>query len=218
MKVKICGLTNLDDALTVAEAGADMLGFIFYPPSPRFIPINECTELMSGLRQRGISTPCVGVFVNNDTATITQVIEDCDLQFAQLHGDEPPADLDALGNQAYKAVRPRSLTEAINALRNYAGRSATTPSLLLDTYRSNSYGGTGERANWELAAELARRTPMLLAGGLTPANVISALTKVCPWGVDVSTGVELSPGIKDRKKVTDFVKTVREFVKVSGLC
>lgn len=207
MHIKICGLTTLEQALAAIEAGADMLGFNFYPPSPRFITPAACARIMREMRKQGYAPLTVGVFVNTPPAQIRAILDQCQLDLAQLAGDEPPQDLRDLGDAAFKAVRPASQDEAMQALADY-GRSIP-PALLLDARVPGSYGGSGVLANWEIAHHLARQAPILLAGGLTPANVGAAIRAVQPWGVDAASGVESSPGVKDRALMTAFVRAAR---------
>jgi len=209
LKIKICGLTNYEDTLAAVEAGADMLGFNFYPPSPRSITIEDCAEIVAKIRRRNTDVVLVGVFVNKSIETIEDTLAACDLQLAQLHGDEAPSEVEALASRAYKAIRPKSEDEARMQWRQFAGLGTSHPALLLDAYKLGSYGGTGEVADWGVAAELARSVPLLLAGGLTPQNVLAAIEQVQPWGVDVASGVESTPGKKDVNKMKAFIQTIR---------
>lgn len=209
MKVKICGLTCLEDALVAVEAGADLLGFIFHPKSPRYIEPAAVTELLAQLRaqaQRPLPTT-VGVFVNEPAEQIVAVLAQTGLDLAQLHGDEDPATVAALGGRAYKALRPAAPDAATALAERYALLpAADAPGLMIDAYSPTAFGGTGFRADWALARDLAACVPrLLLAGGLTPENVAAAVVAVAPWGVDVSTGVEAAPGRKDHAKVRAFV-------------
>ena len=149
---------------------------------------------------------------------IEQTLAACDLQLAQLHGDESPSDVEALASRAYKAIRPRSDDEAREQCHQFAGRGVSHPALLLDAYKLGSYGGTGEVANWEIAAELAQSAPLLLAGGLTPQNVLAAIDQVQPWGVDVASGVEITPGKKDIIKMKTFIQAIRERETEKNAC
>lgn len=214
MKIKICGLTNLDDALAATEMGADLLGFNFYPDSPRYITPEACARLLAALRLHGSSTPAVGVFVNADRSEVRRVVAACELDMVQLHGDEPPDFLAALGVPAFKAVRPRTTDEAQSARVRYAAR-ATPPALLVDAFQPGLYGGTGAIGDWSAAAALAGQAPILLAGGLTPENVALAIAQVHPWGVDVASGVESSPGHKDQARMAAFVAAVRRGIEES---
>lgn len=207
MHIKICGITTLEQAMAALAAGADMLGFNFYPPSPRAISPETCARIISGLHKAGQSSYTVGVFVNMPSPEIRAIQEACQLDGVQLSGDETPEQWRQIGDAAFKAVRPATLDEALAALESY-GR-ATSPALLLDARIPQSYGGSGRLADWNIARELARRAPILLAGGLTPDNVGEAIRTVRPWGVDVASGVESAPGVKDPDRMAAFVRAVR---------
>jgi len=204
LTVKICGLTTLEDALAAVEAGADLLGFNFYPPSPRYISPAECARLAAELRKRGCSARLVGVFVNASAGEIEAILDGCALDLAQLSGDEGPELVQRLGKRAFKAIRPAGPSEP-----DYPAR-AEPPAYLIDAYRPGEYGGTGQTGDWRLAAELARRAPILLAGGLRSENVAAAVQQVHPWGVDVASGVESAPGRKDPDKMRAFIQSARE--------
>ena len=207
--VKICGITRLADAHAALEAGADALGFNFYPPSPRYITPERAAEIIAALPE----TAChVGVFVNAELATVREIVETCHLDYVQLHGNEPPAFVGALWPRAFKGLRPRSAAEAEAQASIYAPLGPTdtaAPTLLLDAYQPGQYGGTGQQGNWTLAAHLASRYRIFLAGGLTPENVAEAIRQVRPWGVDVASGVESAPGIKDHDKVRRFIQEAK---------
>lgn len=212
MKIKICGLTSLQDAIGAIEAGADLLGFNFYRGSQRYLEPARCAEITADpLVSRG-EVLKVGVFVDATALEIEDVMRECGLDLAQLHGDETPATLETLAGRAFKAIRPRTAREVERAVRRY-GKTAprTGPALLVDAHRPGRYGGTGELADWGLAGKVAAQEPILLAGGLTPENVRSALTRVRPWGVDVASGVEVAPGKKDREKMELFVRAARSW-------
>ncbi len=209
MQVKICGITRLDDALAAIEAGADMLGFNFYPPSPRYIEPAACASLVAALRGRGAQAVLVGVFVNTPPAEVAAILDQCSLDLAQLSGDEPPEDLAGLGERAFKAIRPRDAAHAAELAAVYAryARRAAPPTLLADASSGTGrFGGAGQTGNWEAATLLAARGPILLAGGLRPDNVAAAVAAVQPWGVDVASGVEASPGRKDGARMRAFVR------------
>ena len=201
-RIKICGIKTETDALAAMDAGADLIGFNFYPKSPRYISVGRCRDIMSVIRQHG-RVICVGVFVNASAADICATLDTCGLNLAQLHGDEPPEMLSRLGGRGFKAFRgiPSSLD-------GFTRKDA--PAFLVDASVKGEYGGTGITADWEGAAELAKNYPFLLAGGLTPENVAEAVRKVRPWGVDVASGVEYAPGEKDANKMKAFVREVRE--------
>ncbi len=200
-KIKICGIKTVNDALAAMEAGADLLGFNFYPPSPRFIDVGTCRDIMSVMRKYGQIT-YVGVFVNASAASIRATLDTCGLNLAQLHGDETSEAVRCLYGRAFKAFR--GAPEKVNG---FAREEA--PALLVDASAKGVYGGTGLTADWKSAAELAKHYPILLAGGLTPENVAAAVRRVQPWGVDVASGVESAPGVKDAQKMKAFVKQVR---------
>jgi phosphoribosylanthranilate isomerase len=201
-KIKICGLKTLTDALAAIDAGADYLGFNFYPKSLRFIGVETCAAITSVLKKEHPEIKLVGVFVNLPVNEIKDILKTCSLDLAQLHGDETPEMMSELDGKAFKAFR--GIPQSLNGFaRNDA------PMLLVDAVVKDAYGGTGVTADWSAAAELARRYPLLLAGGLTPENVTEAVRQVRPWGVDVASGVESTPGEKDAGKMFAFVKVLR---------
>lgn len=212
MKVKICGIRTFDEALTVIDAGADIVGFNFYPSSPRYIRPGDCMRLVvrleTALREEMARITLIGVFVNAEPAFIHAVFRDCHLDTVQLSGDEPPEALEYLGERSFKVIRPTSEEEMFDTVRRFPKRTMA-PEWLVDTYHPGLYGGTGERMDWNLARLLARQSPILLAGGLRADNVGEAIRHVHPWGVDVASGVESAPGVKDPIKVAEFVKAVR---------
>ena len=210
-KIKICGIKTIDDALAAMDAGADLIGFNFYPKSPRFIDVGQCRDIMSVMRRYGHIT-YVGVFVNASVAEIRSTMETAALTLAQLHGDETSEMMRSLHGKAFKAFR--GIPQNLNGFaRNDA------PALLLDASVKGAYGGTGVTADWPAAAKLANQYPLLLAGGLTAENVAEALRCVRPWGVDVASGVESVPGKKDPTKMKAFVQAVKrlETMTVSSL-
>ncbi len=273
-QVKICGITNLEDALVAVEAGADMLGFIFYEPSPRYVQPEVVREIVSGVRGQVSSVRCqvsgearpetgdggrkmvnlgprssvpgltfVGVFVNSPLETVAHILDFCGLDVAQLHGEESPEFVAHFQGRAFKALRPQSLEEAESLIQKYmrkdegGGRKderiqivtrssqssnvptfqrSNVPTFLFDAYHPHLYGGTGQVADWGMAAAIARRYPILLAGSLTPENVAEAVRVVRPWGVDVSSGVEREKGKKDHAKVRALVETVRSVTAVKA--
>jgi phosphoribosylanthranilate isomerase len=200
-KIKICGIKNVTDALAAMDAGANLIGFNFYSKSPRYIDVGRCRDIMSVMRKYG-HIMYVGVFVNASVAEVHATIETCGLNLAQLHGDETSEMVQSLYGKAFKAFR--GVPEGING---FARDDA--PALLVDASVKGAYGGTGVTADWKSAAELAKYYPILLAGGLTPENVADAVRQVRPWGVDVASGVESSPGVKDAAKMKAFVQAVR---------
>ena len=201
VKVKICGITNANDALTAVESGADALGFMFYEPSPRHVSIRQASEIIRELPPYILR---VGVFVDAAEDTVTRAIGDCGLTLLQFHGRETPEYCTQFGLMSMKAFRVRD-AESLKALPNYP-----TDAWLLDAFVADKLGGTGERFNWELAIEAKKLgRPIFLAGGLTPGNVAEAVKTVQPFAVDVSSGVEASPGKKDPAKVRDFISAAK---------
>lgn len=209
MKIKICGITTLFDGLAAVEAGADMLGFNFYPPSPRYIEPTACASLVAALREHGARAAMVGVFVNLPPADVAAILDACSLDLAQCSGDEPADDVAMLGERAFKAIRPRDAAQAAALAAAYPRRSAP-PGLLVDASAGTGrFGGTGQTGDWDAARALAGAQPILLAGGLRPENVAAAIAAVHPWGVDVASGVESAPGRKDPAKMKAFVRGAR---------
>ncbi|MBX7213958.1 MAG: phosphoribosylanthranilate isomerase [Thermoflexales bacterium] len=207
IRVKICGNTNLEDARIAVDAGASLLGFIFYPKSPRCISVGGAREVSRALRGRAA---LVGVFVNAGEDEVRATLRDAELDLAQLHGDEPVRAVAAFAGGAYKAMRRGDIDgEGADAYSAVGPTDAGLPQLLLDADHATLYGGTGQRADEGLAARLARHCRLLLAGGLTPDNVAGAIAAVHPWGVDVASGVEREPGRKDADKVRAFVAAAR---------
>jgi phosphoribosylanthranilate isomerase len=200
-RVKICGITNLADAQAAVGAGADALGFNFYEPSPRHLTVPAAAGISKQLPPFVMR---VGVFVNAPEELVTRAIGECGLAMLQFHGDEPPEFCTQFGLMSMKAFRLRD-AETLKELPKYP-----TEAWLLDAWSPEARGGTGEKFNWDLAVE-ARKfgRPVFLAGGLTPENVAAAVRQVRPFGVDVASGVESSPGKKDRTKVKAFIKAVR---------
>ena len=200
VKVKICGITNLEDALYSAECGADALGFIFYPKSPRFIEKTKAKEIISKLPPF-ITT--VGVFVNESIENIVNTIHECNINIVQLHGDETPDYCSKLPVKTIKAIRVKNE----DSLKQIAEYKIST--LLLDAYSEDSFGGAGKIFDWDLAIKAKGYGRIILSGGLTLDNVREAIEKVKPYGVDVSSGVEEREGKKDKIKVREFIKRVR---------
>ena len=217
VRVKICGITNLDDALAAAEAGADYLGFIVWEGSKRAVDTAAVAAIARTLHERGKAPLLVGVFVNETAKEAAAILDRCRLDLAQLSGDEPPADVgdpaSPLYGRAYKALRPVSLAEAEAEAEWYEAPKLAEgqPALLLDTYHPTLRGGTGETGDWAVAARLAAQVPrLMLAGGLTPDNVSLAVQQVRPYAVDVASGVEAAPGKKDGERVGAFVRNARQ--------
>jgi phosphoribosylanthranilate isomerase len=201
VRVKICGITNLSDASAAIEAGADALGFVFYEASPRHISVEEAAEIV---RELPPFVAKVGVFVDAPREVVAETVLKCRLTAVQLHGNESPEFCHRVTCDVIKAFRVEG-PESLEALRRYA-----TSAWLLDSFVAGKPGGTGAQFKWELATRAkALGRPILLAGGLTPENVASAVKEVRPFGVDVSSGVESTPRKKDHLKVRAFVAAAK---------
>lgn len=203
-KVKICGITSAEDAAVAVEAGADALGFIFHRKSPRYIEPALAKRIIMSLPPLVIP---VGVFVDEDQQVVRNLMDDCGLALAQLHGSESAVYCQELGRPILKAFRIRDRSSFL-ALAEFQGRAGVR-GFVLDAFSEQAYGGTGQVIDWQLAAEAAKAANILLAGGLTPDNVERAIQAVQPYGVDVSSGVEREPGKKDHGKVRAFIRAVR---------
>ncbi len=201
IQVKICGITSVADAQAAAGAGADLIGLMFYDKSPRNITLETAAEIARSISPFVVK---VGVFVNPTEELVARAIAECNLSLLQFHGEETPEFCTKFGVMSMKAFRVRD-AESLRALADY-----NTDAWLLDAYSPDALGGTGEKFNWELAIE-ARKLgyPIFLAGGLTPDNVGDAVSLVQPFGVDVSSGVEMSPGKKDPAKVKLFIERAK---------
>jgi len=200
-KVKICGITRLEDALCAAACGADAVGFIFHPESPRYITPERVRAIVTRL-PRGIAT--VGVFVNHKREEVEQTAEVCGLDLIQLHGDESPAYCRQFPpERVIKAVSPGT-PEEVRALGAYEVRA-----FLVDARDTGRYGGTGKRSDWELAIKIRKAHPLILAGGLDPGNIKEALAAVAPHAVDINSGCELAPGIKNHDRMRRIIEIIR---------
>jgi len=203
-QIKICGITRIEDALWAAECGADALGFIFHEASPRHITPGQAREIIAAL-PAGLVT--VGVFVNRDAQEVMQMADESGIGLIQLHGDESPAYCRSFPpERIIKAVFPRT-PEELPALAAYEVRA-----LLADARDAGRYGGTGMNADWKLAAGLAGGRPLILAGGLDCGNVGAALAAVDPGAVDINSGIEKAPGIKDH----DLMKRIIDLIRREG--
>jgi len=201
VKVKICGITSLEDAMAAVEAGSDALGFIFYEKSPRYVPIEKAAAIMRDLPPMIVK---VGVFVDAEEEVVFQAIRKCGLNLLQFHGDESPQYCLQFGLMSMKAFQVRD-ADSLTQLTDFK-----TDAWLLDAYSPNKLGGTGETFNWDLAVEAGKLgRPIFLAGGLTVDNVAAAVRHVQPYAVDVSSGVEASPGKKDHARVRAFIQAAK---------
>jgi phosphoribosylanthranilate isomerase len=214
--VKVCGLTNLDDARWAAECGADLLGFILVRSSPRYIAPSDLAHIIAVLRAESCQAQFVGVFADEDRETVQQVVQTCGLSYVQLHGDESPAYARGLSVPTIIArrIHMRIPWDEMAAYGAWA--------YLLDSFDSQRLGGTGHAWRWDLLRADQPQTAgvaqirVILAGGLNPDNVTFAIHQAMPWGVDVSSGVEAQPGRKDPVKVARFIQCVREEEHANG--
>lgn len=199
-RVKICGLTRKQDVEDAVRAGADAIGLVFYPPSPRAVTVEQARELAACVPA---FVTVVGLFVNPDSTQVRETLDQVPLDLLQFHGDETPEFCAGFGRRWIKAVRVRSGDDIPRAFEQYRGGSG----ILADAWSADRFGGTGLRFNWDLIPD-SRPMPLILAGGLASDNVAGAIESVGPWAVDVSGGVESSKGIKDFSRMTDFISEV----------
>lgn len=200
-RVKICGITRVEDALSAVQHGADAIGLVFYSPSPRHITVAQAVEIVSKIPA---FVSVVGLFVNADEHQINDVLSSVKLDLLQFHGDETPADCAKYGLPYLKAVRVKPESN----LHQYAQDFIQAKALLLDTYTEGVAGGTGQVFDWKLIPKNLEK-PVILAGGLNAQNVAQAIQQVKPYAVDVSGGVESSKGIKDAMKIAAFMREVK---------
>jgi len=200
-QVKICGITNEEDALCAAKLGAAALGFIFYPPSPRNIKPADARKIVSVLPDELVK---VGVFVNEKATEIKRVMKYCGLDMIQLHGDESPAYCREFpASQVIKAVEFKN-DDDFNQASGY-----DVAAILVDSRHAGLYGGTGKKANWELACRIKNKKPLILSGGLNEGNIAEAIKAVTPNALDINSGVELKPGKKDHAKMARIFDIIR---------
>ena len=197
----MCGITRLEDAESAIAAGADALGFVFYPPSPRYIEPERAAEIIAKLPAFITS---VGLFVNETSTTINEIIQLTELDLLQFHGDEKPEFCQQFSRPFIKAIRMKNEVNLHETINNFSASKG----ILLDSYIKGTPGGTGETFNWErIPNDLSK--PVILAGGLNPENIITAINQVKPYAVDVSGGIEEQPGVKSAKKIKDFMNQVK---------
>jgi len=201
IRIKICGITRAEDAVAAARLGADAIGLVFYSGSPRTVTCEKAREIAAALPP---FVAKVGLFVNTGPAAINEILQSVPLDVIQFHGDEEPADCALYSKPYIKAVR---MHPDVN-VRKEALRFAAASALLLDTYREDLHGGTGETFDWSRIPENLGK-PLILAGGLNPANVADAVLRARPYAVDVSGGVETGKGIKDARKMAEFIREVK---------
>jgi phosphoribosylanthranilate isomerase len=200
-RIKICGITSAEDARMAADAGADAIGLVFYPPSPRAVDVERAAEIVAALPP--FVTP-VALFVDPQPREVEHVLAACSVGLLQFHGDEPPSLCRAFGLPYLKAIRVRPEVDLLQSLAPYDDAAGW----LLDAFHDGLYGGTGRAFDWDLVPRASAR-PLVLSGGLSPENVAEAVRKVRPWAVDVSSGVESARGIKDAARVARFIAGVR---------
>ena len=201
VKVKICGITNLEDAQAAAEAGADALGFVFYPESPRFIDPGMARAIIARLP---VFITTVGVFVDESEDLIRRIIREGGIQVLQFHGTESPVLCSRFREKAIKAIRIRD-EENIREMQMY-----DVDTFLLDTMVEGIKGGTGKTFNWKYAEMAKEHGRIILSGGLNPYNIGDAVRQLKPYGVDVSSGVEIKTGKKDHDKIREFVREAKK--------
>jgi phosphoribosylanthranilate isomerase len=202
MRIKICGITRVQDASMLSQLGADAQGLVFYPKSPRFLA--DCTLARTIAEAAGPFVTSVGLFVDPSAQWVNQVLAQVPIHVLQFHGDESNAFCAAFARPFIKALRMKPGLDVAAAMERYPDAQG----FLLDTYKYGLPGGTGEVFDWALAPSSALK-PWVLAGGLTPANITHAMSQTSSYGVDVSGGVELSPGIKCASKMRDFIDRAR---------
>jgi len=205
VKVKVCGMTSLKDALVAVEGGADAVGFIFYKKSPRSVTMKTVREIVLELPP---FVDTVGVFVDETAEQINKIADYCNLDIIQLHGDESPTFCKKIRRKVIKAFRIKDM-QSVKKLSSFQ-----VSGFLLDTFSENLHGGTGKVFDWNLALPAKKFGPVIMAGGLTPNNVQQAVRQIRPYGVDVCSGVESEPGIKDHKKVRAFLKNANAGRKI----
>lgn len=203
IKVKICGITNFEDAQTAVLAGCDMLGFVFYEKSPRYIRPDRAGDIISGLPGE---VEKVALFVNEQKKTVIDILNQIkEIDILQFHGDETPDYCNAFNKRIIKAIRVKN-KDSIKQMASY-----NVNFFLLDAFKKDVYGGTGENFEWKLAKDAkAYNVPIILSGGLNPENVKEAIELVEPYAVDVSSGVEISPGRKDPELIKRFIQVVKQ--------
>lgn len=208
-RIKICGITRSEDALACAHAGVDAIGLVFYPPSPRHIAAAQAAAIVRALPPF-ITT--VGLFVNPAAEQVEALLNEVHLDVLQFHGDEPPEFCAGFGIPYLKAIRVKAGVDLVQCAIRYQKAQG----LLLDAYVEGTPGGTGQSFDWELIPA-GLPMPVILSGGLEPANVADAVRRVRPWAVDVSSGVEASKGIKDAAKIAAFIEGVRKGCQPQGV-
>lgn len=201
-RIKICGITRIEDGLAAARLGADAIGLVFYAPSPRAVSLAQARAIVDALPP---FVTTVGLFVNADAGRVREVLAAVPLQMLQFHGDETPEFCSGFDRPFLKAVRVRPGVDLLQCTKDFHGASG----LLLDAWVEGLRGGTGATFDWSLVPRQLP-LPVVLSGGLDPGNVEAAVRAVRPWAVDVSSGVESAKGIKDAAKIEEFINGVRD--------
>jgi phosphoribosylanthranilate isomerase len=201
VRVKICGITTLDDAAAAVDYGADALGFVFFKGSPRYVTPEQALAIIRGLPS---FVTTVGVFVDETLQDMQRIVAATCLDVVQLHGDEQP-EACQMSRRVVKAIRIKSI-DSLEPLKNFRNRVSA---FLLDAYTPDALGGTGLKFNWDIAVEAKQFGPIILAGGLNPDNVQQAVRHVRPYGIDVSSGVEREKGRKDHQKLKLFIERAK---------
>ena len=216
-KVKICGITNLPDARVAIKVGADFMGFIFYPKSPRYVTPEQVRDIVTQLISNPLplrystqypipNIPSVGVFVDQGPEVVAQTLDFCGLDYAQLHGKESPEMVATLVERGFSVIKAFRVRDDVDLAEMERYRATA---YLLDTYVASQPGGTGRTFDWKLAAQAGQVGPIIMAGGLTPDNVAQAIHAARPWAVDVSSGIEATPGRKDHAKLRRFMAAAK---------
>jgi len=200
VRVKICGITTVEDALQAVEAGADAIGLVFHAESPRYVFPEQAAAIVRALPP---FVQAVGLFVNADIGFVNATAAQCRLDIVQLHGEESPEYCGLVERRVVKVFRVKDIT-SLDPMKDYR-----VAGYLLDAYSPKAHGGTGTTFNWEVAKTAKKYGPIILAGGLTPDNVRLAVESVDPYAVDVSSGVESAPGKKDHAKVREFIRRAK---------
>ena len=200
--IKICGITREQDVRDAAGSGVDMLGLVFYEKSPRCITVPQAIRLAAEIPE---SVKKVGLFVNASAASVREVLQNVALDVLQFHGEEEPEFCKQFGRPYWKAIRVKPGVDLLQCAPRYAGAQG----MLLDAYIGGTHGGTGASFDWTLIPH-NMPLPVILSGGLNPANVAEAIKQVRPWAVDVSSGVETSKGIKNAAKIAAFINEVKQ--------
>lgn len=217
MKIKICGITQVEDAKICLDNGADMIGLNFHPPSPRYLTLDKATRLIGDFGSERSGIKLIGVFVNTSVEEIHKTAVACELDAVQLHGDETVKDFDrlrSLGLNVFKGFRGSPTNQQFESFLDER-QNPILPDALIDAYHPGLFGGTGEVMKSDQIGtflELMLAYPnkrFMLAGGLKPENVSRLIKITQPWGVDTASGVELSPGIKDHRKIVEFCRAAR---------